>query len=55
MVPDVTGYTVSDANKMLQGFNILYSGDGNKVIYQSPPANTYIPELGTVKLMLGDV
>lgn len=55
MVPDVTGYTVSEANKMLQGFNILYSGDGNKVIYQSPPANTYIPELGTVKLMLGDV
>ena len=55
IVPDVTGYTVSDANKMLQGFNILYSGDGNKVIYQSPPANTYIPELGTVKLMLGDV
>ena len=55
IVPDVTGYTVSEANKMLQGFNILYSGDGNKVIYQSPPANTYIPELGTVKLMLGDV
>ena len=55
MVPDVTGYTVSEANKMLQGFNILYSGEGNKVIYQSPPANTYIPELGTVKLMLGDV
>ena len=55
IVPDVTGYTVSEANKMLQGFNILYSGEGNKVIYQSPPVNTYIPELGTVKLMLGDV
>lgn len=52
-LPDVTGNTLEEAKKTLKGFSIEYSGEGDKIIYQSPSANTYIKEGGTVKLMLG--
>ena len=52
-LPEVTGLTVEEAKKGLKGFSVEYSGEGDTIIYQSPSANTYIKEGGTVKLMLG--
>ena len=52
-LPEVTGSTVEEAKKTLKGFSIEYSGEGENIVYQSPSANTYIKEGGTVKLMLG--
>ena len=52
-LPEVTGLTVEEAKKALKGFSIEYSGEGENIVYQSPSANTYIKEGGTVKLMLG--
>lgn len=52
-LPDVTGMSVDEAKKTLKGFKIEYSGNGEKVLYQSPTAGFYIKESGTVKLMLG--
>ncbi len=53
MLPDVLGKDVSEAQKILKGFKIEYNGTGTRVIYQSPNANSYIKENGTVKLLLG--
>ena len=44
---------MEEAKKTLKGFSIEYSGEGENIVYQSPSANTYIKEGGTVKLMLG--
>jgi len=52
-LPDVRGMSVEDAKKTLKGFQIEYSGTGETVLYQSPNANSYIKEGGSVKLMLG--
>ena len=52
-LPDVTGLSLEEAKKNLKGFSVEYSGVGENVVYQSPSANTYIKEGGTVKLMLG--
>ena len=35
-------------------YKIEYSGEGNKVIYQSPEPEYYVSDGSTVKLMLGD-
>ncbi len=51
-LPDVTGMTLDEAKKVLKGFNLEYSGDGETVLYQSPSAGYYVREGGTVKLML---
>lgn len=52
-LPEVTGLTIEEAKKVLKGFSVEYSGEGERVVYQSPIANVYIKEGGTVKLMLG--
>ena len=54
VVPDVVGKDLEEAEKLLKGFKIEYTGTGNKVIYQSPQANYFTPEGSTVMLMLGD-
>lgn len=51
-LPNVLGMTKEEANKSLKGFNIEYSGDGSKVIYEEPEPDTYIKENSTVKIML---
>lgn len=51
-LPDVTGMSLEEAKKALNGFQIEYSGEGDTVIYQSPTAGYYTKEGGTVKLML---
>lgn len=53
-VPDVTNMILEDANKLLKGFDVRYVGSGKRVIKQEPLPNTYIKELGTIRLMLGD-
>lgn len=51
-VPDVTNLSLEEAKKALKGFNIEYSGNGEKVIYQTPTGGMYVKEGGTVVLML---
>ena len=53
-VENVVGMDVKEAVKMLSKYNVTYSGSGNKVISQSPKANTRLEEGSTVRLMLGN-
>lgn len=53
-VPNVVGMDVEEAKKTLKGFNLEYSGDGTKVIYQSPQAGYYTEEGSIIKMMLSD-
>jgi stage V sporulation protein D (sporulation-specific penicillin-binding protein) len=53
-VPDVVNMSLEDAMKSLKDFKVEYSGDGSKVIYQSPAKDERIFEGETVKLMLGE-
>jgi beta-lactam-binding protein with PASTA domain len=41
-----------DAVNSLKSFKVEFSGEGNKVLYQSPSSGTQIYEGETVKLML---
>ena len=52
MVPDVTGMTLDEAKNMLKSFTLTYSGNGQKILYQSPKNGMYIKENGTISLML---
>ena len=52
-VPNVEGKTLKDALKELKDFKVEYTGEGEKVIYQSPSSNERILEGEVVKLMLG--
>lgn len=54
ILPNVVGKTIKEANSILKGYKIEYSGTGDKVIYQSPSPDYYVAEASTVKLMLGD-
>lgn len=51
-VPDVVGKTVDEAKKKLTNFTIKYSGNGKKVVAQSPEAGEKLEEEGTVRLLL---
>ena len=50
--PNVVGMTKKEALSLLRGFNIIYSGTGENIIYQEPHANIYIKENSTIKVML---
>lgn len=52
LLPDVVNTSIDEAKKTLKGFKVEYSGSGDKVIYQSPDANTYVKEGSTIALML---
>ena len=51
-VPNVVGKTVDVAKKKLTNFTIKYSGNGKKVVAQSPEAGEKLEEGGTVRLLL---
>lgn len=51
-VPNVVGKNVKDAKKLLSNFTVEYSGNGEKVVSQSPDANTKLEDRGTVRLLL---
>ena len=52
-VPNVVGLSIKEAMDTLKEFKVEYSGNGDKVIYQTPEQNTRIFEGELVKLMLG--
>lgn len=54
ILPNVIGKTIKEANGILKNHKIEYSGEGNKVIYQSPEPEYYVSDGSTVKLMLGN-
>ncbi|MBQ9834104.1 MAG: stage V sporulation protein D [Bacilli bacterium] len=54
VVPNVVGKDLEEAEKLLKGFKIEYTGKGSRVIYQSPQANYFTPEGSTIMLMLGN-
>ena len=49
-VPDVTGKTIEEAKKDLQGLNTIINGEGNIVTHQSPEPKTKLDEGKTVRL-----
>lgn len=54
ILPNVVGKTIKEANSILKKYKIEYSGEGDKVIYQSPEPEYYVSDGSTVKLMLGN-
>lgn len=52
-IPDATGKSLDEAKEILRGYSLEYSGTGETVLYQTPEANNYVKEGGTVKLLLG--
>ena len=54
MMPDVVGMSLEDAKNALKGFEVLTSGEGNKVLYQSPEGNYYVEEGSKISLMLSN-
>lgn len=52
IVPDVTGKSPNEATKDLKPFKVEYSGNGDKVLYQSPSAGSEIVEGEIVRLLL---
>ncbi len=51
-VPNVVGKTVEEAKQKLKEFTIEYSGNGKKVVAQSPEKGEKLEEGGTVRLLL---
>lgn len=53
-VPNVVGKNVKEAKKLLDKFEIEYTGSGSTVLYQSPNEGERVPEGTTIVLLLGD-
>lgn len=51
-VPDVVGMSKEEATKKLKEFKVKYSGNGDKVVYMSPSANTFQSVETTINLLL---
>lgn len=51
--PNAIGLTKKEALSTLKGFQLEYSGTGDKIIYQEPSPDNYIKENSIIKLMLG--
>ena len=51
-VPNVIGMSVKEATKALNEFKVEYTGEGTKVIEQSPVAGSRIAKDSTVRLLL---
>ena len=49
-IPNVVGMEIKEAIKILKGFKVEYSGNGNTVTYQSPGAGERIYEGETIRL-----
>ncbi len=54
VLPDVVGMSLEEAKNTLKGFQIITSGSGEKVAYQSPEGNYYVPEGSKVSLLLSN-
>ncbi len=53
-IPDVVGSTVREARKKLVDFEIEYTGNGDKVVEQSPRAGERIAKGSTIRLLLNE-
>lgn len=53
-VPNVIGMTVKEATKTLYPLGVEYSGNGDKVIEQSPTAGEKIDSTSKVRILLGN-
>ena len=52
MIPDVIGKNKKEAKKLLQGFKVEFTGNGDNVIDTSPNVNTRVKEGSTIKVLL---
>lgn len=52
VVPNVVGKSLKEAQELLKGFKVNYSGKGDKVIYQSPEGGSMQSEDTIINLML---
>ena len=52
LLEDVTGLDLQEAKKRLKSFRVEYSGNGTRIIAQSPRSNTFVKEGSIVKIML---
>ena len=53
-VPNVIGMTKKEAKKALSSFDVIFVGEGDIVIKQTPEAKQRYYETGTVKLLMSD-
>lgn len=53
-VPNVVGKTPKEATKLLEPFKVEYTGNGNKVISQTPDVGERLAEGEVVRLLLGN-
>lgn len=53
-VPNVIGLELKEAKKLLTDFTIEYTGNGTKVIDQTPEEGERIEKTSVVRLLLGD-
>lgn len=53
-VPSVIGLTLKEAKEQLKNFQIEYSGNGSKIIYQSPKEGERLLEESKVRVLLGE-
>ena len=54
ILPNVVGMSLSDAKKTLKGFQVVTSGEGDKVLYQSPEGEYYAEEGSKISLLLSN-
>ncbi len=54
VIPNVLGLNVSDAMKKLKKFKVEFSGNGDRIIHQSPNPGINIYEGETIRLMLSN-
>ncbi len=54
ILPNVVSKSKKEAKKDLFYYNVEYSGNGEKVISQSPKAGTYLAAGSTVRILLGN-
>ena len=52
VVPNVIGMTPKEATKALSKFKVEYTGDGDKVVEQSPTAGESVADGSTIRLLL---
>lgn len=52
VVPNVIGMTPSEATKALSKFKVEYTGEGDKVVEQSPTAGESVADGSTIRLLL---
>lgn len=53
-VPNVLGMELKEAKKQLTDFTVEYTGNGSKVISQTPEAGERVEQNAVVRLLLGD-